>query len=101
MQMYHSYELETMALIESVKRFRVYLLGVHFKAMTDCAALRATMLKKDLIPRVARWWMTLQEYDMELEHRPGTKMQHVNALSRNPVAVNLVNIGEADWLQAV
>ena len=46
-QVYHSYELETLALVETVKRFRVYLVGVHFKAVTDCPAVRATLLKRD------------------------------------------------------
>ena len=71
-------------LVETVKLLRVYLLGVHFKAVTDCSAVRATMLKRDFVPRVTRWWIMLQECDMELEYPPGTKMQHVDALSTNP-----------------
>ena len=35
-QVFRSYELETLALVETVKQFRVYLVGVHFKAVTDC-----------------------------------------------------------------
>lgn len=61
---FSSYELETLALVESVKRFRVYLLGVHFKMVTDCSAVRATLLKRDLVPRIVRWWLVIQEYDM-------------------------------------
>lgn len=95
-QSWHSYELETLAVVEAVKRFRVYLVGVHFKVVTDCTAVRATLLKKDLLPRVARWWMALQEYDMEIEYRPGVRMQHVDALSRNPVEVCMVTMGEND-----
>ena len=100
-QVYHSYELETLALVETVKRFRVYLVGVHFKAVTDCSAVRATLLKRDLVPRVARWWIMLQEYDMELEYRPGTKMQHVHALSRNPVNICTVSMSQEDWFLTV
>ena len=72
-------------------------MGVHFKAVTDCSAVRATLLKRDLVPRVARWWIMLQEYDMELEYRPETKMQHVDALSRNPVNVCTVSMSQKDW----
>ncbi|KAK9747124.1 Reverse transcriptase (RNA-dependent DNA polymerase) [Popillia japonica] len=54
-QVYHSYELETLAVVEFIRRFRVYLVGVHFKVVTDCSAVRATMAQKDLVPRVARW----------------------------------------------
>jgi hypothetical protein len=42
---YHSYELETMALVFSLRHFRVYLLGIHFTVLTDCAAIRATASK--------------------------------------------------------
>lgn len=99
-QLYHSYDLETLAVVETIKRFRVYLIGVHFKLVTDCTALRATFEKKDMIPRVARWWLGVQEYDFSIEYRPGVKMQHVDALSRNPVNVSTVQ-GEGDWFLTV
>lgn len=55
-QRYHSYELETLAVINSL-RFRVYLLGLKFKIVTDCNALRTAMTKRDLIPRIGWWWL--------------------------------------------
>lgn len=86
-QRYHSYELETLAVISSLQRFRVYLFGVRFKIVSDCSALRSTFVKRDLLPRVARWWIQLQEYDCSVEYRAGTKMPHVDALSRSPNAL--------------
>ena len=83
-QRYHSYELETLAVVDSFKHFRP-LLGSHFKVVTDCNALRTTLVKRDLIPRIGRWWLSTLEYDFEVEFRPGTKMAHADALSRNPV----------------
>ena len=44
---YSSYELEILAVIEALKRFRVYLLGIEFKVITDCQAFQKTMDKKD------------------------------------------------------
>lgn len=82
---YHSYDLETLAMVESVEHFRMYLYGLHFTIYTDCNSVRATALKKDLHPRVARWWMKLQDFDYDVEYRPGCKMGHVDYLSRNPV----------------
>jgi transposase InsO family protein len=84
-QRLHSFELETLAVVASLSRFRVYLLGVPFKILTDCNALRTTLTKRDLIPRISRWWIQLTEFDCEIEYRPGTGMTHVDALSRNPV----------------
>ncbi|KAL0819744.1 hypothetical protein ABMA28_007792 [Loxostege sticticalis] len=107
----HSYELETLAVIASLNRFRVYLIGVPFKIVTDCNALRYTLTKRDIIPRVARWWVQLQEYDCSIEYRPGSRMTHVDALSRNSVeqtqpechvldSFAVEEIGQ-DWLSTV
>lgn len=74
---YHSYELETLAILEAIKPFRVYLTGIHFKVVTDCSAVRLTFGKKDLLPRVARWWLLIQDFDFEIEHRPGSN-QSIN-----------------------
>lgn len=106
---FHSYELETLAVICSLRKFRVYLLGLDFKVVTDCSALRTTFTKRDLIPRIARWWLLMQEFQCTIEYRPGTKMAHVDALSRNPVATHqsatevdqypmVMVLSDEDWL---
>lgn len=33
---YHSFELETLAIVNALKRFRVFLEGIPFKIITDC-----------------------------------------------------------------
>lgn len=43
---YHSFELETLAIIYSLRRFRVYLEGIPFKSYTDCNSLTQTLSKK-------------------------------------------------------
>ncbi|CAK1592439.1 unnamed protein product [Parnassius mnemosyne] len=86
---YHSYYLEILAIVEAVKKFRVYLLGIRFKIVTDCSALTKTLQKKDLPPRVARWALLLEEYNYEIEHRSGSRLKHADTLSRNPVCLIL------------
>ncbi|KAG6464791.1 hypothetical protein O3G_MSEX014731 [Manduca sexta] len=109
---YHSYELETLAVIRSLEKFRVFLLGKEFKIVTDCSALRSTFMKRDLVPRIARWWLLLQEFNCLIEYRPGSKMSHVDALSRNPVIDNIdsdsmrqhnqvMSISNDDWLHTL
>jgi hypothetical protein len=39
-QHYHSYELQTLAVVKSMRRFRIHLLGNHFTVVTDSNALR-------------------------------------------------------------
>lgn len=84
---YHSYHLEVLAIVTALKKFRVYLLGINFKIVTDCSALTMTLQKKDLPPRVARWALQLEQFDYKIEHRPGTRMKHADALSRYPTCL--------------
>lgn len=80
---YHSFELETVALIYSLNRFRVYLHGLKFTIVTDCNALKQTLAKQELNAKISRWALELQCYDYTIVHREARRMQHVDALSRN------------------
>lgn len=57
---YDSYQLEALAVIRAVEKFRSYLLGIHFKIVTDCQAFEKTLKKKDVPVKVARWAMMLE-----------------------------------------
>jgi len=46
------------------------------------------MNKANLNPRIARWTLALQNYSFRVVHRPGTKMHHVDALSRAVAHIN-------------
>lgn len=81
---YSSYELEVLAIVKALKKLRVYLLGINFVIFTDCQAFNFTMKKRDLCARVARWALQLEEFDCTVQHRAGTSMRHVGALSRIP-----------------
>lgn len=43
---YHSYELEVLAVIGALTKWRVYVLGTKFKIITDCNAFAMTMKKR-------------------------------------------------------
>ena len=58
-----SYELEVLAAIEALKKFRDYLLGTKFKIYTDCSAFTKKLDKKELSSKVAKWYIFLQEFD--------------------------------------
>ena len=68
---YHAYELETLAAVYALKKFRHYFVGITFKLVTDCNSLKSAQYKRDLIPRISRWWVYLQDFDFIIEHRPG------------------------------
>ncbi|GFS83671.1 transposon Tf2-9 polyprotein [Trichonephila clavipes] len=81
---YSSYELEMLAVIEALKKFRHFLQGTQFKIFTDYAAFQQTINKKDT-PKFARWAIFLSQFDYQIVHRPRNQMKHVDALSRHPV----------------
>lgn len=97
---YHSYELETLAVVRAIKHFRQYLYGRKFTVITDCNSLKASKHKKDLLPRIHRWWAFLQNYEFEVEYRKGERLQHADFFSRNPseLAVNVMT-RDMDWLK--
>ncbi|GFU76310.1 hypothetical protein TNCV_2169741 [Trichonephila clavipes] len=52
-----------------------------------CSAFQKTTDKKDLVTGIERCSLLLEEYDYEIVHRSGQRMQHVDALSRYPVTI--------------
>lgn len=80
---YHSFELELLAIVKTLDRFRFYLSGHDFTIYTDCNAVKNAWNKQTIIPRIARWILFLQDFSFQIVHRPGSQMQHVDALSRN------------------
>lgn len=102
---YHSYELETLAVVKAIEHFRHYLHGQKFTVFTDCNSLKASHSKRDLTPRVHRWWAILQAYDFDIVYKEGRKMAHADFLSRNlsntnysePRKVNFLEL-DKNWL---
>ena len=80
-QKYSTTEKEALAVVFGTAHFRVYLLGRHFKLITDHNALRwlHTMEAKG---RLARWIMDSQEFDFSVVHRAGRIHNNADALSR-------------------
>lgn len=77
-----SFELECLAVVYAIKRFHIYLAGISFKIVTDCDSFRLTLNKQTVNPRIYRWALFLEQYTYEIVHRSGTRMSHVDALSR-------------------
>lgn len=73
-----------MAIVHALKTWRPYLLGQHFKVITDHAALRYIQTQKELTGRQARWLETLQIFDPEFIYKPGKTNVVADALTRMP-----------------
>jgi len=81
---YHSSKLELMAIVWSLDRLRSWLIGIHVTVVTDCQALVYMNGLKTSNSQITRWFDLMQEFDVEVRHRAGTAMAHVDALSRAP-----------------
>jgi len=88
-QRYHSYELDVLVIIEAIKKFRSYLLGLSFKIITDCAAFIRTLKKKELVTRIAYWALLLGELNFIIEHWANARMLHMDLLSRYPACLTI------------
>lgn len=94
---YHSFELETLAVILALRRFGP-IIGSRkpFKIVTDCSALTLTLAKKDINPKISRWVLEMEQYNYTIIHRKGSSMGHVDALSRNHAVVAAITSDEID-----
>ena len=71
-----------MAMVFSCEEFRPYILGSHVIIHTDHAAIKYLMEKKDAKPRLIKWVLLLQEFDIEIKGKKGSDNEIANHLSR-------------------
>jgi hypothetical protein len=81
---YSATERECLAVVHWIEFFRCYLEGKAFKVVTDHAALQWLRTNDSPNGKLQRWRLKLQGYDFEVIHRPGSKHQNVDALTRAP-----------------
>jgi hypothetical protein len=79
---YFTQELECLAVIFGLQKFRPYLLGRKFTLATDHQALLSVLTKKSPSSRITRWSLAMQEYDFTIVHVPGRLNFVSDTLSR-------------------
>ena len=79
---YTTTEQECLAIIWAIQKFCAYLEGYHFTVITDHSSLRWLHNLKTPSGRLARWALSLLEYDYEIIHRKGSYHYVPDALSR-------------------
>ncbi|KAG7564179.1 Reverse transcriptase domain [Arabidopsis suecica] len=79
---YATTEKELLAVVFAFEKFRSYLVGSKVIVYTDHAALRHIYAKKDTKPRLLRWILLLQEFDMEIVDKKGIENGVADHLSR-------------------
>ncbi|RWS26798.1 enzymatic polyprotein endonuclease reverse-like protein [Leptotrombidium deliense] len=78
-------ELEALAIVFALQKFRIYLIGRKFKVYTDHCSLCWLTKKNNLSARLSRWALVLQDYDYEVIYKSNKKHKDADCLSRYPV----------------
>ena len=75
-------ENDFLAVVFACDKFRPYIVDSKVTIHTDHAAIKYLMEKKDAKPRLIRWVLLLQEFDLHIIDRKGAENSVADNLSR-------------------
>ncbi|CAM8943733.1 unnamed protein product [Rhodiola kirilowii] len=101
---YSTTEKELLAVVFALEKFRSYLLCTKVVVYSDHAAIRYLMTKKEAKPRLIRWILLLQEFDVEIRDKKGienTVADHLSRLVRGEDAGQITETFPDEHLYAI
>ena len=73
---------EMLEIVFACERLRPYIFVSHVNIHTNHATIKYQMAKKDTKPRLVRWVLLLQEFDLEINDKKGSDNVIADHLSR-------------------
>ena len=92
---YATTEKEMLAIVYALEMFRSYLVGSKVIVYYDHAAIKYLLNKADSKPRLIRWVLLLQEFDLVIWDKKGSKnvvADHLSKLANEEVTSKEVEI---------
>ena len=79
---YTSMEKDFLAVVLALERFRSYIIGSPVTIFTDHVALKYLLSKQDTKPRLTRWILLCQEFNLTIKDKKGVENVVADHLSR-------------------
>jgi len=89
-QRYQVYDRELLAIKRAFETWKHLLKGSPHTIMIHCDHKNLSYYKhpQKMTTRQSRWWQEISEFDIKLEHIPGSKLIQADALSQCPDHIN-------------
>ncbi|CAN6695308.1 unnamed protein product [Malus baccata var. baccata] len=106
---YSTTEKELLAVVFALNKFRSYLIGTKVIVFINHAALKYLLTKKEAKPRLIRWMLLLQKFDIEIRDKKRCENVVADNLSRmvheeEPIPISETFLDEQlmsiEWVEA-
>ncbi|CAN6716177.1 unnamed protein product [Malus baccata var. baccata] len=101
---YSTAEKELLAVVFTLDKFRSYLIGTKIIVFTDHAALKYLLSKKEAKPRLIRWILLLQEFDIEIRDKKGSEnvvADHLSHMMHNEESLPIAETFPGEQLMSI